>query len=293
MRTRLSLLVICFVVLGGSLFALWFSAHNSRPQKSKDVVASTSVSAKTVAAANSSVPFSLDDIPIYPGAQNVQKPSDPTLGGHWVATEFETNGAIKDIAQFYKEALPITPTTGWDGSIGQTNSRSLLLEYSWSDPQDKVPYWLALSIQILDMGELGNNKQSVRNVHISFLRISDLTKIPAYPGATQLKVQYLPSGDQYGYGTRVTSYVTKANLSELKQFYTSSLVKLGYDLVEDATATNNDSSFTFKYQEIGPGGLILRGEVAVTATSDQLGETQVDLRVRGSTIVDELYKVQK
>lgn len=277
-------LVLSIVFLVGGLFVLWRASENPHSQKLGKAMSVTAEIINT----NRGIPFSLEDIPRFPDNQKLPMPlpSNSKLGGRWIGTEYETTGSVEEIVQFYKTALA---QTGWYGGEGNTDATAPYHIFRWPYSQDKAPYRLDLTLQ-LSPSVFGHGKQNVR---IGFLRIPDATKIPTYSGATQQRVQYSPSQDAGGYGTRITSYVTNANLSELKQFYVSLLENLGWKLVEDKSSTNNGITYTFNFQEITFHQVPLWGEAVIIATPDQSGQTRVELRVKGWNIRDELQKEQE
>lgn len=289
MRARFMVLLACVVLLvfGAVVLRDTFGyGRNSSDSKN------SSMTVPIVATAE-------DDIPLYPGAEDVTiSKAEPYDGRRMV---YHTYANRSEVAAFYKEIMvKLGWTLRWENTEIQ---RELTFSYIRQDPQQAKPYDLIASITIRDPStgkysgddlwpifdgtplpspvpivtpeedktkpDLGSYVDIVLDMEPNFDRI------PLYPGAENVEIKGTPVGVDTNQVKRTTTYVVSATSQDIATYYKSTLVQYSWHLARIGESITLE---TLNFNWPGPGGGAVL-TIRVEPTSE--GRTKVTMELDG------------
>jgi len=243
-------------------------------------------------------PLPAENVPIYPGAQNVQV-RDNTLRNGARETTYRTLATVRQVLSFYKDQLA---QKGWslkwenDPSTSPYDSVNLdspmlgveepvTLAFAWLDNQGTSPYDLFFAVTAQAVGGT--------NVELGLYRIPNLSQIPLYPGAADVKVTNERGNEYLGYPQqRVTTYLVSASPDRVTDFYKTTLPQYGWEVGGQDykyTATGDEvsipGSLGFGWIWGGTEGPVWLAGVMLLVQPLADGQTKVTLTSNGRTNV--------
>lgn len=237
---------------------------------------------------------SAEDLPVYPGAQQVTTEHQPFPLGDLI--EFKTADTVEAIAMFYVAVLPrkgwrLLPEVEFRGA--EKSDPYTRLNFLWSDPKEVTPYrlWLAIGVGVPPTadGKPIAGPVSV-SVGIDKERWPSSARVPTYADAKQINVT--DHAGQYGFTERITTYVTSARPEELEEYYKRTLPQYGWTLggygpnEEDRRLIGTGpitEGLIFIYESGGPEDS-RSGGVTIVPTTVGSGLTDVEIRSDGNDL---------
>jgi len=220
---------------------------------------------------------SIMDVPIYPGATNIQKPQDPTAS--WANTSFETETAIKDVVAFYEDSLLKNGWADFSDRSYENDALNKERDFHWPKTTNIAPYRLFLHLEVWKSEQI--DILATTRVRMATLRVPDPMCVPLHPSAEQVNIESVQEPN--GTVVRTVSYVTKVGASDIRTFYHASLGQFGWKASPERTS-NELEGISFDFREPGPRNSVLWGTVYIGTSQVGTGETRVELRVTGYNI---------
>jgi len=219
---------------------------------------------------NSTAP-NIEHMPIYPSAQQVEVETHMTYPP-WSKTSFQTTQPYLELYAYYKETLS---NQGW--LLINESTEQPALSYFWTDKSGVVITNFNLSLSFADLGPAGTS------VHLFVRRWPDPTKVSAYPGATQIEVNYRKN--EFDSWERVTTYKTGAVPEEVETYYKSRLLPPDWGWSHTADTITSAEGLKFYYfRGENAQGVDLNGRLQIIAREETADQTNVELRVNGAEI---------
>jgi hypothetical protein len=219
--------------------------------------------------APSSLTTRMDDVPIYPGATDVNEHCQDDVPTACVY-RFTTRDTDEQVLRFYRETLV---QVGWqiiDESSASQPSGIVAsgVRFFWIGGKDTVPSRRYLSIgtdSVLDSRETA--------IVLLFEPWPDPNRPPLYPGAEQVNVDWetIPDSSR---SELVITYSVRASASEIKGFYERTMPQYGWQ-----QGANVDYNY---YRRTANDGLLQSYVNVVVGVPDTEGSTPVQVRVGGN-----------
>ncbi|HST05900.1 MAG TPA: hypothetical protein VLQ48_14360 [Chloroflexia bacterium] len=217
----------------GVLAVIWYVTQSTP---------STTATPGSMLADGTIAPPNTETLVLYPSAYDVshekQHPED------WAALSFATDAPAKDVLKFYADYLSQNRWSMDQSSKVGIGARPVsepvtFVEtnaYVWRDRANTVPWTLALTLSVQEIGEASAKKS---NVAMVLNRIPSLTHLPMYPGAEQVLYVTEPPATREDNGDRRTTYVTGATPEQVLAFYQGVLPQCGWQTGQDSATSAN------------------------------------------------------
>ena len=168
---------------------------------------------------------SLLDIPLYPGAQDVE--GDPLNDSVdlYAHTSFTVTASRDDVLAFYEKQLLAKGWLADDRQLGYVSPEDIR-NFRWFDSSGVSPYALIMAVYIRT--DVLSDDHEPR-FYIYKHKWPDIYFRSLYPDATGVKTtDAILTPDYYSYFRSITTtYTTNANLSTLANYYTPIMIGLG------------------------------------------------------------------
>ncbi len=215
----------------------------------------------------------VENLPLYPNAEQVkEEPFDPrTPYSHLIY--FQAPATTQDVIAFYEQELP---KKGWLPNNANIYGLSLD-EYRGFYWVDRVlPFRVTLSIHI---NKLSDNRTSVS---LWSGRTPDASAVPTYPGAEHIQVSDTPLPVGAGRVQRLTTYLSSASVTDIRQFYQTTMLESGWRLNDEGRM---DMPGTLYSYFAGNTDHPFSANVSILIRTEDSGMTEVEIRARGNDVL--------
>jgi hypothetical protein len=270
-RSHITLLFALVLTIAGALSACT-AQDNANTQSGEEQtgcapVCATAVPTKGVTSSGPTTQMA--DVPIYPGATDVNEHCQDDVPTACVY-RFTTRDTDEQVLRFYKETLAHASWQVMDESSASQPSGIVAsgVRFFWIGGNDSVPVRRYLSV---GTDSVPDSPQTA--VVLLFEPWPDPNRPPLYPGATRVHVtrEAIPDSTR---SDLVTEYSVRASASDIKGFYERTMPQYGWQ-----RGAHVDYNY---YRRTANDGLLQSYVNIVVGAQDAEGSTTVQVRVGGN-----------
>lgn len=252
-KVKFLLLGVCACVVLGALGIAWVIAQSSPRGTQANSDSGPAEVPGSIRADGTIAPPNAETLPVYPSAVDVshdkQHPEDRA------ALSFSADAPAADVLKFYNDYLF---QNRW--SVDQSSKVAIAPKpvnepisflqtdaYVWRDRANSVPWTLALTLSIQEVGAAPATRS---NVTMVLNRIPSLTNLPPYPDAEQVLYVTKPPTTYEEVGDRRTTYVTHATPEQVMAFYQGVLPQCGWQADPGSVTGANVLHYTWSMKDL-------------------------------------------
>jgi hypothetical protein len=279
-KVKFLLLGLCACVVLGALGIIWVVAQSSSGGTRANSDSGPAGVPGSILADGTIAPLDAETLPEYPGAVDVshdkQHPEDQA------ALSFSADAPAADVLKFYSDYLfqnhwsvdPFSKVGIATRLVNETVTPPQTNAYLWRDRANRVPWTLALTLSVQEVGAAPATQS---NVAMVLNRIPSLTNLPPYPDAEQVLYVTKPPITYEEVGDRRTTYVTRATPEQVLAFYQSVLPQCGWQADPGSVTSANVLHYTWSMKDlsfIAPDPLAVSNYyLAIKAVAGSDGDT--------------------
>jgi hypothetical protein len=160
----------------------------------------------------------MEDLPVDPNAYELNLEREYV--GQWKSMKYKSTTPGPDLATFYKSQMA---SKGWELEWASNQSNSEIdTRFTWLDPSGFLPFDLICQVDIEDTRFAYSANRGPAYVNLSLNRVPKVSKVPLYPGATQ--VQTRDPGTQH----TITTFLTNDTIAQVEEYYSATLPEYGW-----------------------------------------------------------------
>lgn len=253
-KVKLLLLGVCACVVLGALGIAWVIAQSSSGGTHANSDSGPAGVPGSIRADGTIAPPNAETLPVYPGAVDVSH--DKQHSEDWAALSFSADAPAADVLKFYNDYLfqnrwSVDQSSKVAIATKPVNEPVTFLQtdaYVWRDRGNSVPWTLALTLSVQEVGAAPATKS---NIAMVLNRIPSLTNLPPYPDPEQVLYVTKPPTTYEEVGDRRTTYVTHATPEQVIAFYQGVLPQCGWQADPGSVTSANVLHYTWSMKELG------------------------------------------
>jgi len=252
-KVKFLLLGVGALIVLGALGIIWVVEQSSSGGTQANSDSGPAGVPGSILADGTIAPPNAETLPVYPGAVDVSH--DRQHPENQAALSFSVDAPAADVLKFYSDYLF---QNHW--SVDQSSKVAIAPKpvnepvtslqtdaYVWRDRANNVPWTLALTLSVQEVGAAPATKS---NVVMVLNRIPSLTNLPTYPDAEQVLYVTKPPTTYEEVGDRRTTYVAHATPEQVTAFYHGVLPQCGWQADPGSVTSANVLHYAWSMKDL-------------------------------------------